>query len=149
MSGRVQRYEIHRVAVSRLPRTFEMEIQMSEDAPKPQPPTEPPPRPFGTPKVAVNTAGGGDEFEIDIRITVKPSAGAKGGAAQAALGGSWATCGHSCPICPPQGSAATCGGSCPVCPGDATKHENGCTHQVVCGASGVIQCVTPHTPTFF
>lgn len=121
------------------------ENEMSEDANKPNKPAITPPRKPGIPQVSVTNSPGGDGFEIDIKITIKPG----GGNSQPALGGSWATCGDSCPVC-----SATCGGSCPVCPTDATcggacpadpqdvtKPQNTCTCPTVCGDTCVVACV--------
>ncbi len=93
--------------------------EQSPRAQKPQPPVVRPKGPV-VPKVSVER-GEGDDFEIDIRITIRPG---RGKAAQPALGsGILGTCGGSCPVCP---SDATCGDSCPVCPTDITKGPNTC-----------------------
>ncbi len=107
--------------------------EQSPRAQKPQPPVVRPKGPV-VPKVSVDS-GEGDDFEIDIRITIRPG---RGKAAQPALGsGILGTCGGSCPVCP---SDATCGDSCPVCSIHGTCHNTcggtcGCTNPADCGVN--------------
>ena len=98
------------------------------------------------PNVSVSTEPGSDEFEIDIRITIRPGKTSQGGGGQPGLGGSifgsCVTCGGSCPFCPPHNNPTiTCGNSCPVCIHDITKAANTCSVTCVTVCNQLPTCI--------
>jgi hypothetical protein len=107
----------------------------------PEKPTVLPPRPRGPrpPQVSVETGDEGDnDFEIDIRIVIRP--GGKRKSEQPELGGSrWGTChGSLCEGCGVTKHGSLCEGSCATC-----ASQCGSCHGTDCGdtCNGGESCV--------